>query len=189
MRTAAVCSHCTTPFQIEVGALNRAARRGANIYCGRECSGLGRRKWKSASQKKVEKAEYDREYRQRDPVGRRASKAAYHRRTYDPVIAAEARKLRMPRHVEYCRQPAYRAKKKTYDREYRAKKDYGPLWECQVLTLQIREAALSQMSDYDIRMSKGTLNKSLRRKRDYEKSLRCHPEVGPLGNLERGERR
>jgi len=40
--------------------------------------------------------------------------------------AAKARKVRMPLHIEYCRQPAYKAWKREYDRRHRAA-EFGEL--------------------------------------------------------------
>lgn len=70
---------------------------------------------KSIAQKKKEKAAYDRKYREKNAARIKANHAAYFQRTYDPVEAAKERKKRMPKHVEYCRRPEYRAKKKVYD--------------------------------------------------------------------------
>ena len=71
---------------------------------------------------KKEKAAYDREYRKKNLAWIKAKKADYFQRTYDPVKAAKERKKRMPEHVEYCRQPKYRAYKRKYDRKRRASK-------------------------------------------------------------------
>ena len=69
---------------------------------------------------KEAKAAYDRTYRKKNRARMKAQKAAYHKRTYDPVKAAKERKKRMPHHVEYCRQPKYKAYKRGYDRQRRA---------------------------------------------------------------------
>jgi len=80
---------------------------------------------------KGEKAAYDREYRRRNRERIRTWKAAYFQRTYDPVEAAIERKRRMPKHVEYCRRPSYRAQKKEYDEHRRASRygDFGEAWQ------------------------------------------------------------
>jgi hypothetical protein len=57
---------------------------------------------------KAAKAAYDKLYRAKNFKRIQANHAAYFQRTYDPAEAAKTRKLRMPRHVEYCRQPRYR---------------------------------------------------------------------------------
>jgi hypothetical protein len=182
------CAQCGKFTDRPTGHVNRARARGDNLYCSRECSGLGRRAGKSVEQRKAEKAAYDAEYRKRDPEALKARKAEYHKRTYDPAKAAEVRKKRMPFHVEYCRRPEYRVKKKVYDRQYRAAKFYGDFADCFLLVMDIRDECLSRMTDYEIRIEKGTINKSQHRRRDYERSIRNSPEVGPLGDVERGER-
>ena len=68
---------------------------------------------------KKAKAEYDRKYRARNRKRLKAEKAAYFQRTYDPAKAAVERKKRMSKHVEYCRQPEYKAWKKKYDKKRR----------------------------------------------------------------------
>lgn len=176
------CAHCGKAADKPASAVNRARRDGLNIYCSRACSGLARRKWKSQAQRKVEKAEYDRGYRAKNHARRAAQKAEYHQRTYDPQKQREYNQSRMRPHIEYCRRPEYREKKRAYDRHYRAEKHYGPLAECFLLTLDIRDECLAQQSDYEIRRSKGTFGKSQQRKRDYERLDRKEPEIGPMGN-------
>lgn len=184
------CAYCGKEGHRRSGEVNRANRTGMNLYCDRECAGRGRRSLvvKSVDQQKAEKAAYDREYRERNREARKAQKAAYYKRTRDPIKEAEIRKSRMHLHVEYCRRPEYRGKKKIYDRQYRAKKFYGDFAECFLLTMAIRDECLSRMTDYEIRLEKGTLNKSQQRKRHDLRAYCNTPENGPLGNLERGER-
>ena len=183
------CAYCRREAQRPAGHINRSLARGDKVYCSRLCSGYGRRKHKSKAQKVEEKRVYDMEYRQRNMERLTQAKREYHKRTYDPAKEAFKRKAKMPRHVEYCRQPAYRAYKAQYDREYRAKKEYGEFWECSLLAEDIRNEALKRMTDYEIRLTKGTLNKCLQRKRAFARSQRAEPEVGTLDNLERGQRR
>lgn len=183
------CAHCGGEADRPTGHVNRAIKSGNSLYCSRECSGLGRRKGKTKEDRVAEKRAYDMEYRARNLDTIKAKKAAYYQRTHDPIREAEIRKERMPRHIEYCRRPEYREWKKTYDRQYRAVKHYGDYAECFLLVMDIREECLSRMSDYEIRLSNGTLNKSTQRKRDNERSYSNSPEIGPLGNLEFGQRR
>lgn len=182
------CAHCTNLADRPAGHVNRARAQGNKLFCSRECFGLDRRQWKPVEQRKEEKRLYDADYRKREGDALKAKKAEYYQRTKDPAKEAVKRKERMPLHVEYCRRPEYRAKKKVYDREYRAEKEYGAFAECFLLVMDIRDECLSRMTDYEIRLEKGTLNKSLQRKRNHERSIRNSPEVGPLGHLERGER-
>lgn len=182
------CAHCGKEADRPAGHVNRNRARGNAVYCSRECSGLGRRKGSTVEQKKEAKRLYDIEYRARDPERRRAAKAEYYQRTRDPVKESAVRKKRMPLHLEYCRRPEYRAKKKAYDRQYRAEKHYGEFAECFLLVMDIRDECLSRLTDYEIRLEKGTLNKALQRKRHDQRTHSNSPENGPLGNLERGER-
>src|SRR5262245_23738158 len=119
-----ICPYCKRTVEKSTSAVNRSRKIGAPVYCGRTCAGFARRQWKSDAQKRLEKSEYDAEYRNKNAAKLRADKAARHKRTYDPASAAIERKKRMPMHVEYCRRPEYRAYKQQYDREYRAK-EYG----------------------------------------------------------------
>ena len=167
----------------------RARKSGSPLYCDRTCAGIARRKFKSADQKKEEKRLYDIEYRRRNQELLRTKKAEYHRRTYDPTQAAAQRKKRMPYHVEYCRRPEYRQYKKSYDRQYRAKREYGGLWEAFILTLEIRDEVLRNSSDYEIRLQKSTLNKRTQRRREYERTYSKKSQVSIMGDIKRGQRR
>lgn len=166
-----VCAYrlCRAVSEKPAGAVNRARLSGAPIYCSRLCAGLGRRKHKTKDQKVAEKAAYDRKRRELRREELKAEKAAYHKRTYDPVKAAEHRKTRMPYHVEYCRRPEVKAKKVAYDRERRAQ-EYGPFADAYKLLLQIDNEVNSRMSDYDVRIVNGTINKRQKRKRKHEQS-------------------
>lgn len=181
------CAYCGTLVFKPAGGVNRSRRIGAPVFCGRECSGLARRSDKTDEQKRAEKKEYDAARRIALADQIKAAKREYHKRTYDPVKAAIDRKKRIPRHIEYCRQPQYRAWKRDYDRRYRAEKEYGEYGECFMLMQDIRAECLRQMSDYEIRVTKGTINKRQQRKRDYERSLREEPQIGTVGNLELGQ--
>jgi hypothetical protein len=178
------CAYCQREASQPAGAVNRARKIGASLYCDRKCSGLGRRMHKTKAEKVEEKRLYDAEYRRKNRAMLKAKKAEYFKRTYNPAKAAVERKNRMAAHVEYCRRPEYREWKRGYDRQYRAVKEYGEYAECFLLTQDIRAECLSQQSDYEIRLAKGTLGKAQQRKRDYDRSVRKEPEIGPLGNLE-----
>lgn len=181
------CAHCGKTSDRPSGHVNRARARGDNLYCSRACSGFGRRKGKTQDQRKEEKRLYDIEYRARNSEELRRKKHAYYQRTRDPSKEAKKRKERMPSHIEYCRRPEYRTWKKSYDRRYRAVKHYGAFAECFLLVMDIRDECLSRMTDYEIRLEKGTLNKALKRKRDDQRTYSNVSENCPLGNLERGE--
>lgn len=137
-----VCAYCGMESDKPASAVNRARKDGLPQYCNRTCAGLARRvPPRTLQQKRDEKAAYDRIYR----------------------------KQNMPRHVEYCRRPEYKAYKARHDREYRAKKEYGEFWECAILALELRRECLERMTAHDIRQSNGLMNKALKRKRErYE---------------------
>ena len=176
-----LCPQCGEEFWRRQGEFNRADRAGLKVYCGRECAGFGRRKNKTAAEKLVEKAKYDADRRERMADILKAEKAEHHRRTYDPAKAAIVRKARMPKHVEYCRRPEYKAKKQAYDVQRRAA-EFGEFAECYLLMLTIRDECLKIQTDYEIRQSAGTLCKTTKRRRDYERSFGNKPEIGALGN-------
>lgn len=185
MRMASfTCAYCQRRASQPAGAVNRAIKRGARLYCDRECAGLDRRLHKSKAEKVEEKRLYDAEYRRKNRAMLKAKKAEHFRRTYDPDKARIERRKRAAAHVEYCRRPEYREWKRGYDRQYRAVKEYGEYADCFLLVQDIRTECLSQQSDYEIRLVKGTLGKRQQRKRDYDRSVRKEPEIGPLGNLE-----
>jgi hypothetical protein len=176
------CAYCGSQFEAERGAINRAAARNARVFCSRSCSGRARRIDATSEQRRAAKAEYDRQRRVKLADELRATKAEYHRRTYDPAKAAEVRKRRMPKHVEYCRRAEYRAWKAQYDAFYRAKKEYGEFAECHLIAMQIRTECLERATDEEIRAASGTLNKKLNRRREYERTHSNKPEIGALGN-------
>ena len=95
---------------------------------------------------KAQKAAYDKKYRKRNMERIRANHAAYFRRTYDPVKAAIERKKRMPAHVLYCRQPWYRAYKRRYDAQRRAKK-FGGFADAYKVLLALQREVRKQMPD------------------------------------------
>lgn len=154
--------------------VNRAIKAGLNIYCDRKCAGFGRRDNKTTNQRKEEKRLYDIEYRNKNKDMLKVKKAAYFKATYDPEKAAIERKKRMPKHIEYCRQPEYRAKKKQYDSQYLAKKNYGEFWESALLIMDIDNEVSARMTDVEIRQVKGTLNNKLQRRRQYERERKGH---------------
>lgn len=147
------CDQCGKTADLPAGHVNRSRRVGMRLFCGRVCSGLGRRGDKDKAQKVAEKAAYDREYRERNRAMLKAKKRAYFERTYDPVKAAVERKKKMPRHVEYCRRPEYKAYKKKYDEQYRAEKNYGPLADASLLLRDLFSNINQRMTHYEIRSS------------------------------------
>lgn len=119
---------------------------------------------KSKAQKVAEKRLYDIAYREKNREMLKAKKAAYFRRTYDPVKAAVKRKARMHLHVAYCRQPRYKAWKQVYDRKYRAR-EYGPFADAYRLAIDLNREIKSRSTSYEIRSQNQTLNKRQSRSR------------------------
>ena len=163
-----MCAHCGLVAEKTVGAANRAKRQGARMYCDRVCAGLARRRNRTDADKKEAKRLYDQQYRATNADRIRARKAAYHKRIYDPAKAAIERKKRAKEHAAYCRRPEYKAWKKIYDRQYRAKKYYGDFWESYLLLLGLNDEIASQASRYEVYAENDTLNKRLKRMREYE---------------------
>ena len=166
------CAHCGKVAEKAAGHVNRARERGLNLYCNRRCSGLGRRIGKTKAQRVIEKAAYDAAYRASNRAMLKAKKQNYHKRTYDPSKAAVVRKANMPRHVEYCRQPEYRRKKKAYDRKHRATKFFGPFAEAAMLLSDLNLEINGRMNRHEIRYQNGTTNKAQRRKRQAHQEER-----------------
>ncbi len=165
--TVIACHHCGKATDLHAGHVNRQRGLGCNLYCSRVCSGLGRRNGKTKAQLVAEKREYDAAYRAKNRATLKAKKADYFQRTYDPETAAIERQKRMPRHVEYCRRPEYRAKKHKYDKARYANK-FGPYADCHMLLMDLETEIASRMTKYEIMLANGTLNKALNRRRQHE---------------------
>ena len=161
------CPICPTVFAPRLAQAKRALNIGAPMYCGRACAGLARRLKHppTAIERKASKKAYDAEYRLRDIETRKAKKAAYHQRTYDPIAAAAVRKARMPYHVEYCRQPEYKDWKAGYDSRYRANKVFGEFAEAFLLLQDVEREIAARATKYEIYAANGTLNKAQTRRR------------------------
>lgn len=166
-----ICEHCGKTVERNAGHVNRARKVGARLFCGRVCFGLATRSpiQKTKEQKVAEKRAYDIEYRRKNLAAIKARKRAYFDRTYDPVKAAIERKKIMPRHVEYCRRPEYKAYKSGYDKQYRAKRDFGPFADCFLLLADIEKETRSRMTWEESRAANGILNKRQERQREYER--------------------
>jgi hypothetical protein len=136
------------------------------------CAGLARRKHKSREQKIAEKAAYDAEYRERNRARIKARKAAAYRTNPNRERERAYRQANMARHVEYCRRPQYREWKVAYDRKYRAQKDFGPFADAALVLRDLEIEISSRATRTEIYAANGTLNKSLKRRRDYESLVR-----------------
>lgn len=117
----------------------------------------------------------------------KAKHAAYYQRTHDPVKEAAIRKARMHLHVQYCRQPWYKAWKKNYDAKYRAKAHAGEYWESFMLAIAIDKEVKSRMSKEELAVAKGYYNKSQTRRREYEKLIGSKFKEYSLGNFKRNQ--
>lgn len=168
------CAHCSKQTERSAGHVNRSRKIGMRLFCNRTCAGLARRLAvpKTKAQKVEEKRLYDIAYRQKNALALKDRKRAYFRKTYDPALAAVKRKERMPLHVAYCRRPEYRAYKQRYDAEHRARKLFGEFADAALLLTEVEKEIGARASNYEIRLTNGTLNKALHRKRDYERTLR-----------------
>ncbi len=164
------CPICKNEFYKSNSHYNRAIKLGLNLFCGRACAGISRRGIeKTIEQKKAEKAAYDKRYRKEYTEELKKEKHEYHKRTYDKEKAASIRKERMPKHIEYCRQPKYKEWKKKYDKKHRAKKQYGEFAEAALILFKI-ESEIERKSPelLAIKFQNGTLNKSQKRKRTWQ---------------------
>ncbi len=171
MSVAVTCALCGAVTQRAVSHVNRSRRLGMQIYCNRTCASMAKRVEKTVDQKKAEKAAYDRQYRARDPDVRKAKKAAYYKATRDPEKERAIRAQKMPQHVEYCRRPEYRAWKRAYDRRHRAKA-FGEFADAWLTLTDIDREVNARMSRNELYATKGTQNKKLNRRREYERAIR-----------------
>ena len=163
-----ICHQCGAAFKRAAGCVNRSIAIGAPVYCGRKCSGISRRKPKPTDvEAKAAKAEYDRQYRAANLERIKAGKLDWYRANHAEILArmTEKRKDKMPYHLEYCRQPAYREKKSKYDLHRRAVKQFGEFSEAFLILQDVEKEISQRASRYEIYSQNGTLNKALRRRR------------------------
>lgn len=162
-----VCPQCKGSFDVETGRFNRAQKIGAPLYCGKACAGLARRRVDppTEAERKAAKAEYDRQYRERNAEKRKQQKAEYFQRTYDPAKAAKERKARAHLHAEYCRRHEYKAWKSQYDRRYRADKEFGEFADVALLLQDIEAEIDERATRSEIYRANGTTNKAQTRRR------------------------
>lgn len=168
------CNYCHKQFKVKennIGSRKKSIRLGLPIYCNRECAGLGRRTNETEDEKKIHKQWYDLFIRASMTDDERNldafQNAVYFQMDYiaNPEKYKEIRKKKMPKHIEYCRQPAYKAKKHTYDLERNHKTQYGDFWEASIILLQLEK-------EIDKRVAKGELKlitKSQKRKRKWQR--------------------
>lgn len=168
------CDYCGKAANYPTGHVNRARKNGNSLYCGRVCSGLGRRHNKTLEMKRLEKALYDQDYRDKNIQKIKARNQEYNKTPEGRAMQKRNRDKRMDKHIEYCRQPEYKEYKKKYDRSYRSVKDYGEEWGPVMETLlYLDDEVKTRVNRYEIYQANGTLNKHQGRKRDYAKTV-CH---------------
>lgn len=163
-----VCPQCGNGFATKTGRANRADKIGAPLYCGRVCAGLARRLAvpKTPEQKKAEKAAYDKARRERlGEVLRDQKRSAYYA-NHSEMLSRHAayRVKRMPAHVEYCRQPEYKAKKHIYDLQ-RNSAEYGEFAEAHRLLVDLEKEIRSQATAYERRVANGYYTRSAQKRR------------------------
>lgn len=176
MMTDIFCSSCQQWKPRDNGSINAARKAGRKLYCGRICSGIGRRKEapvgpRNPNWKKIKSA-YDKQRRERLHDVLRAKAKAYYAKVGPLQRDKEraTRKARMPKHVEYCRQPTYRVKKEKYDRKRRAVIQFGKEFADAFLVLQEIENEIdSRIDRNEIYRQNGLVNKSVKRRREYER--------------------
>jgi len=177
------CSYCGALLNKRNSEINRAKKKGLNLYCNRECFALSHRKNKTEEQKKKEKREYDKAYREKNKRLIKAKKSEYFKKDYakNPDKYKKRRKEGYGYHAEYINTPEYKAYKKNYDKKHRAEKKYGEFWESSILLNEIEK----QIPNREVKQQKGLINKSQKRKRNYEKTKCKEFERSALGNIER----
>ena len=150
-----------------IGRINAAKKGGWVLYCGRICGGLGRRIHRSVEEKKKIKQEYDAQYRILNMEKLKKQKQLQFQIDYkaNPEKYRKERQRRMNAHVEYCRKPEYRVKKKVYDHKYRLEKAYGDFWEAGSVLTNLN----NELNSKQIKLDQGIINKSLKRKRQWLK--------------------
>lgn len=175
------CSFCGKKTNKSIGHINRAKKIGLKIYCNRKCFGLSKRKNKSIDQKKREKAEYDKKYREKNKELLKQKKAEYFKKHYaeNPESYRERRKKKYKKHLEYLSTEKYKLWKKEYDKNHRAKIKYGDYWECSILLNEIGSIVPSKKTKYDL----GLINKSTKRKEAYERFKRKEFKRSALENI------
>lgn len=169
MKRDVSCAWCGKISQYETGHINRAKKNGNKLYCGKECSGLGRRSGKDLEEKKEAKRLYDIEYRAKNKELLKVKKEIYYQTPAGRDTQKRNRDKMKEYHRKYIQTPEYKSWKREYDRKYLGKKEYGEFWESYILINDLDREVNSRITDYDCRVLNDTLNKRLKRKREYER--------------------
>jgi hypothetical protein len=166
------CPICTFRFECCAGRYNRALKISAPLYCSKLCSGLGRRSQQTTWQKKQAKSEYDRKRREEKREILRAKKRKAYVANKQAILEKMKvyRKIRMPKHLEYCMRPEYRAKKHDYDIARNAAA-YGEFAETWRLLIELQKEIRSQATAYERRVANGYYTRSAKRRRETCRNL------------------
>lgn len=136
------------------------------MFCRQTCFGLSRRKNLTAEQKKKIKAEYDDRYKKRDYVRKRRAEYFIKDNKANPEKYKAQRKRRYKKHLEYLRNPEYRAWKQKYDLKYHAQKKYGEFYECGIILHELEKLIDRRIT----RQENDNHNKSQKRKRAWQQN-------------------
>ena len=169
------CQYCGKVFEKYIGYYNRAKEIGAPLYCDKKCAGFGRRK--TIEEKKRLKQEYDQKRMDRHQLWFLLWRAFEFRVVYEenPEKYRKERQRRMKAHIEYCRNPEYRKKKKVYDQQRRAKIQYGDYSEAAIALYQLASIVDNRKAKRD----QDNINKSKKRRR-YGKTYSKKPQERAL---------
>jgi hypothetical protein len=163
-----ICPQCRMPFFAETGHLNRAMAMERSLYCSRSCAGLARRLKNppTLEQKKIAKAEYDKKRRELKGDELRAKKRVFYHEHKEErkELHRLQRQKRMSKHLEYCRQPEYRAKKKEYDKDRRFKA-FGPFEDAARLLSELQTEIDKRATRYEIYIANGRYTRQATQRR------------------------
>lgn len=158
----AFCEYCGVKVKQSQSNIRRAIREHKPLYCDRACAGLARRV--SLEQKKDQKRIYDAQRRVDLADEISAQRAAYYQRTRDPAKERARRAAHMDRHVEYCRQPEYRAYKKDYDQQ-RSAQQYGEYADAYLLLVDLEREIRSRSTHYERLKARGYYTRTAQQRR------------------------
>lgn len=166
------CRHCGAVVKQPAGAITRAMKLGANLFCGKSCAGLfksvnGAKYWMTDAERRAAKSEYDKRRRAQMREEINARKRQYHHATKHAradVLRAH-RVKRREYHAEYCRQPQYVERKAAYDRDLRARKQFGEFAEAFLILQKVEGEVADRATRQEIMQTNGTYNKAQNRRR------------------------
>lgn len=158
-----ICPHCKKEADIKNGYINRARKLGVPRYCSKKCSGLARKIYRTESEKKLIKKNYDKQYRDRGYVYMIKAVRFFYDYENNPEKYRTIRRKKQKAHNEYCRRPEYREYKKEYDHAHKHKLKYGEFWEAASILTKLNEILPSKQIKYN----QGLINKSQKRKRKW----------------------